>query len=308
MPESAVRSLAGTGGVQVSYRAWEVAEPVGIVLCVHGLGEHAGRYGGLARALEPLNLSLFAVDMRGHGRSQGKRGHVSELSDLLRDLDRLRHRAGAEDPDRPLFLIGHSLGGLVVGRYAEAFAPEGLRGVIFVAPYVDVDMEVPGWKRRLGALADRISPALTMDNGLNVTELFRREADRVAYTDDPLVHRRISARLWGEMQRESGLLISDAPRLRVPVLLQLAGDDTVVSNAATREFASRLTQPEIKEYSEAYHALLHDTRASEVYADLGDWLANRLARLREQGDSIPLAAVPSRSERSNRGESTVEDR
>jgi alpha-beta hydrolase superfamily lysophospholipase len=169
------------------------------------------------------------------------------------------------------------LGALVVGRYAEAFAPDGLRGVVFVTPFVEPEMSIPGWKRSLGAATDRMVPALTMDNGLNVEELFRRESDQRVYAEDPLVHRRISARLWGEMQRASSRLLADAHRLRVPVLLQLAGSDTVVSNSAARDFGARLaSRPEVIEYEGAFHALYFDPRAEEGLADLRGWLEQRM--------------------------------
>lgn len=277
MTEPAVGYLEGTGGVRVFYRAWEVADPAGCVLFVHGLGEHGGRYDRLAEVVGTLDLDLYAIDLRGHGRSQGRRGHVSDFACFLRDLDRLRRRAGRETAGRATFLVGHSLGGLVVGRYAEAFAPDGLRGVVFVSPFVETEMSIPGWKRSLGAAADRMVPALTMDNGLTVEDLFRRESDQRVYEEDPLVHHRISARLWGEIQRASPRLLSDAHRLRVPVLLQLAGSDTVVSNPAARDFGARLaSRPEVIEYEGAFHALYFDPRAEEALADLRGWLEQRM--------------------------------
>ncbi len=278
MTDPAVGYLEGTGGVRVSYRAWEVPDPAGCVLFVHGLGEHGGRYDRLAEVVGTLGLDLYAIDLRGHGRSRGRRGHVPDFACYLRDLDRLRRRAGRETAGRATFLVGHSLGGLVVGRYAEAFAPDGLRGVVFVAQFVETGMSIPGWKRSLGTATDRMVPALTMDNGLNVEELFRRESDQRTYAEDPLVHRRISARLWGEMQRASSRLLADAHRLRVPVLLQLAGSDTVVSNSAARDFGARLaSRPEVIEYEDAFHALYFDPRAEEGLADLRGWLEQRLA-------------------------------
>jgi alpha-beta hydrolase superfamily lysophospholipase len=120
-------------------------------------------------------------------------------------------------------------------------------------------------------------PALTMDNGLTVEDLFRRESDQRVYEEDPLVHHRISARLWGEIQRASPRLLSDAHRLRVQVLLQLAGSDTVVSNPAARDFGARLaSRPEVIEYEGAFHALYFDPRAEEALADLRGWLEQRM--------------------------------
>jgi alpha-beta hydrolase superfamily lysophospholipase len=308
MAESVICHLEGVGGVRVSYRFWQSPEPSASVLCVHGLGEHSGRYQGLADTLAPLGLDLYAIDMRGHGLTQGKRGHVSHFELLLQDLDRLRRKADGRAASRGFFLVGHSLGGLVVGRYAEAFAPDGLRGIAFVAPFVDVALEVPAWKQSLGAAADRIAPGMTMDNGLDVETLFRLESDRSAYRDDPLVHRRISARLWGEMQRAAAGLVEEAARLRVPVLLQLAGEDMVVSNAASREFAARLpAEIEVREYDEAFHALFHDPRSPGILGDLGDWMTRRLEE-RHKGSRTPgSAGGPIDPAGADPEDSTVED-
>jgi alpha-beta hydrolase superfamily lysophospholipase len=246
--------------------------------------------------------------MRGHGLTQGRRGHVDHFGDLLRDLDRLRRKTDGGVGGRPFFLVGHSLGGLVAGRYAEAVAPDGLKGIALVAPFVDVALEVPAWKRILGSAADRLAPELTMDNGLDVNELFRRQSDRDAYTGDPLVHRRISARLWGEMQRASDRLLEEAPRLRIPVLLQLAGEDTVVSNAASRELASRLpSDPQITEYGQAFHALFHDPLASEVFDDLRNWLEGLLDAGTADVGRQDSPAVRD-AERGSLTESTVEEK
>ncbi len=269
--------LADPAGARVFFRAWTRPDPRGRMLCVHGLGEHSGRYGGLAAAIGDLGLELWALDMRGHGRSDGRRGHAASLADLLGDLDRLRDRAEGAGPDgRPTYVLGHSLGGLVVGRWLLSPGSAGVRGAVLVAPFVDVALEVPAWKRRLGAVADRLAPAVTLPNGLALTELFRREEDRRAYDEDPLVHRRISAGLWGEMGRSARRLVAEADGIRVPTLFQLAGDDRIVSNAAARGLASALgSRARVLEYDGAYHALYHDPRAGEAFADLRAWLAER---------------------------------
>lgn len=282
MPEAtgvvpAEGTLDAPDGTRVFFRAWARPDARGRVLCVHGLGEHSGRYGRLAAAIREIDLDLFALDLRGHGRSGGRRGHIAEFDRLLDDLDRLRARACGGTPDDPTFALGHSLGGLVVGRWAQESAAGTLAGAVFVAPFVDVALPVPGWKRTLGAAADRILPALSMDNGLPLADLFRREADRRAYDGDSLVHRRITARLWGGMVRASERLVREARRIETPVLFQLAGEDRVVSNEAARRLAAALgSRAEVTEYEGAYHALYHDPRAEEAFADLRAWLGARM--------------------------------
>jgi alpha-beta hydrolase superfamily lysophospholipase len=109
--------------------------------------------------------------------------------------------------------------------------------------------------------------------GLREEELFRHEPEREAYRSDPLVHRRISARLWGEMQRNAASFAARAPQMRAPVLFQLPGDDRVVSSVASIRIGERMTgDVEVREYAHAYHALFHDPLAEDALADLSDWL------------------------------------
>ncbi len=282
MPDGTHGYLEGARGVRVFYRAWERSGSRGSVLCVHGLGEHAGRYARLAEALHEIDVDLYAMDLRGHGRSQGRRGHVSSMAAVLADLDRLRRRACGDVARRPTFVFGHSLGGLVAGRYVEAFPLDGLRGVVFFAPFVEERVAVPNWKRTVAAVADRLAPALTLHNGLALEDLFRREEDRRAFDTDPLVHRRISARLWGEMTRASERLRGEADRVRVPALFQLAGEDRIVSNEASRRLAASIGPlAEVIEYEGAHHALLHDPRAGEALGDLVAWLEANLGGTHE---------------------------
>jgi len=266
--------IEGANGLRIFYRVWEVERPRGRLLCVHGLGEHGGRYAGVAAAAERTGLDCCAFDLRGHGRSEGRRGHVRAFDDLLRDLDRVRRQTCRGGTTGPTFLLGHSLGGLVVARWLQEFgAADCVAGVVFLAPLVAVRKQVPGWKRAVADLADRVVPALTLDNGLATDELFRREEDRRIWDADPLVHHRISARLWGEMQRETKRLTSGSPRFGVPSLFLLAGDDRVVSTEAAQRLAAAVDPPaRTRVYGGAFHALHHDPETDRCMADMTEWI------------------------------------
>lgn len=278
MAEERTGTLEGAGGVRVFFRGREVKVPRGRLFVAHGLGEHSGRYGLLAEAITAAGLDYYALDLRGHGRSAGRRGHANSLDRHLQDLDRLRRRVGGSRPPAPTFLLGHSLGGLIVGRYVQEFGFPGLAGAVLVAPFIELAMRPPAWKVRLGAVADRIAPALSLDNELESEDLFREPEERRSYDDDPLVHRRISARLWGEMLRNSERLSSGTARVAVPVLVQLPGEDRVVNSAATLRVVERLGDlAVVREYPDAYHALFHDPRAGEARTDVIHWLEDRLS-------------------------------
>jgi alpha-beta hydrolase superfamily lysophospholipase len=222
-------------------------------------------------------LDFHALDLRGHGRSGGPRGHARSFEVLLADLDLFRRQVGNGKPKLPTFLLGHSLGGLIVGRYVQEFGFPGLGGAVLVVPFVDLAMRPPAWKLRLGGVADRLLPSLTMDNEIRAGMLLRTPGEIEAYESDLLVHHRVSARLWGEMRRQAGVLGRRAEQSRTPFLVQLAGDDRVVSTRAARELATRLGgEARIVVYEDAYHDVYHDPAAGEAADDLVRWLGERL--------------------------------
>lgn len=271
--------LDGVGGVRLFHRSWEPPSAGGTVLVVHGLGEHSGRYAALAHALAGEGVAVHALDLRGHGRSRGRRGTVGRFADLVRDVDRLRRRV-TSDPAAPtgVVLLGSSLGGLVVLRCLQELPSPDVRGAVAVAPFIELATPVPGWKLTLGRLADRWLPDMTMDNELDPELLMRTPAERDAYHTDPLVHHRISARLWGEMLRESRRLREEAARLDRPLLLQIPGADRVVDSEATRQLARRLDGPvQTRDYPGAYHDLYHDPEAGTATADAVTWIRGALS-------------------------------
>lgn len=271
-----------TGTVEVSrgarlfFRSRIVDSPRGRLLAVHGLGEHSGRAGRIAACAAAAGLDFFAIDLRGHGRSPGRRGHADSFDRLLSDLDRVRRRTGGRRGRLPTFLLGHSLGGLIVGRYVQEFGFPSLAGAVLVAPFVALAMRPPAWKLRIASLADRLVPSLTMDNGIEGSLLFRTMEERRLYENDPLVHQRISARLWGEMRRQADILVGRAGQSRTPMLVQVPGDDRVASVAASRALAARFEDVRLIEYRSAYHDLYRDPVADSAAADLVRWLEEKL--------------------------------
>lgn len=277
------------GRVRIFFRSRTTAESRGRLLAVHGLGQHSGRLAGIAESARRLGLDYYALDLRGHGRSPGRRGHVSSFDRLLSDLDRLRRRTGDGEPRRPTFLLGHSLGGLVVGRYVQEFGFPGLAGAVLVAPFVEVAQQPPAWKLRLGAVADRWIPALTLYNELLPEMLYRTAAEVTGHENDPLVHHRISARMWGEMLRQAAILVDRARQSRVPVLIQVAGEDHAVSAAAARDLAGSFEGESLAiEYEGAYHDLYRDPLAGQAARDLEEWLGRRLDGLGSAEDNVAV--------------------
>ena len=273
---------AWTASVPGAARAPEAAGAPGAaatLLVVHGLSEHSERYAGFAATATEAGFSVAAVDLYGHGESPGRRGHIRGFDvDHLAAVDQLVRRVEHDTPDSPLFVVGHSLGGLVALRWAQSrvFARR-LRGLVLIAPFIENRLPVPAWKLLLARLLDRLAPGLTLPTGIADEDVFRDPAARADFAADPLVQRRISARHWAELTRERQRLWEGAGALTLPTLMLLAGEDRIIGNDAARELADRLPACAVIEYPDAFHALHHDPVGPAMTRDLLAWVRARLA-------------------------------
>jgi len=267
-----VRSADGASTLHT--RAWPAAQPrLALVLC-HGLGEHCGRYAQLAGELAAHGVSTFAYDQRGHGRSPGKRGHVDRFSRLTDDLDRVVGAAAERHPGLPLFLMGHSFGGLVALRWLQTRAP-GVRGAILSAPLLEVALAPPRWKMALSGVLSRWAPSLPFGNEIDPADLSGDPAYVKAYREDPLVHDRITPRMYTEMMAAAAAAATD-PIPAIPLLFVVPGRDRIVLPEATLRLAERLTgDVTVRHYPEARHESFNDLERRAVVADIAGWLAER---------------------------------
>ena len=249
--------------------------PRGAVLLVHGFGEHAGRYAHVADWLAARGLAVYAVDQRGHGRSPGRRGHVERFAQYVADVVALRKLVQAE-VSGPFVLYGHSFGGLIVLRYL-ATAPAGVAGAIVTSLFLDVAMRVPRWKTALAALLVNALPAAPVPTGMVLAHLSTDPGVAPAVRADPLCHQVMSPRAWHEIQAAQRLALAERDRIGVPLFVGFAGDDRIVSAAATRAFATGLVgDVTTREYAGMFHEIHNERERDRVFADLGAWLGRVL--------------------------------
>lgn len=243
---------------------------------LHGFGDHGGRYAELARWLADRGVSVFALDMRGHGRSPGPRGHVARFAQYLSDIVALRRLVAAEAPG-PQLLVGGSYGGLVTLRFLET-APPDLAGAILAVPCVQLAMNVPRWKSTLAlALAD-VLPGIPIPTGLDLATLSRDPGVVEDFRSDPLTHHVMTPRCYRETVAAQVQLLAERDRIAVPLLFLLAGDDRVVSTPAARAFAAGLPgDVTLRVYDGLFHDIFHEPARDRVFADLGPWLDRVLA-------------------------------
>lgn len=278
-PRPQVSDLPGEAGLLTLYDWAQPSTPVlGTVLLVHGLGEHAGRYGEVAAHLQQWGFAVRAYDQQGHGQSAGARGDLLGPGSLQADLCRVIDdtRQGPAGPDLPLVLLGHSMGGLVVARtLAERMRP--VQGAVLSSPALGAFPTL--FQKMLLASLPRVLPHLRVDNGLK-TEFVARDPDVVAaYQNDALVHRRISAGLAAWILHSGEKTLGDAAGWDVPTLLLYAGQDKIVNPQASADFA-RAAPPGMVQaqcFEAMYHEVFNDPDRAQVFSALKRWLMARFA-------------------------------
>lgn len=271
-------AFEGVGGLRLRYRTHEVQQARAALLVVHGLGEHGGRYRDFAEMMGTAGVSTFVLDQRGHGLSEGRRGHVTSFDVLLQDLDRFRREvSGFIDARLPLFLLGHSMGGLVALRYLEEYDTP-VRGAIILAPWLGTAVDVPRWKATMASALTRVLPSMPFRNGIDPDALCRDPVVVRAYREDPLVHDRITPRLFTQASAAMGDVLRRSDRIRTPLLFLLPGADRVVDTQRTLAFARSLAAPDvsIRVYPGHYHELLNEPDRAATVRELRDWLIARV--------------------------------
>jgi alpha-beta hydrolase superfamily lysophospholipase len=267
-------------GVKIFYRKFQASDERARLVVAHGLGEHSGRYGNVVNRLLPANYTLWIPDHRGHGQSGGKKGHVLNFEQYLLDLRLMVEMARENLPeDRKIFLLGHSMGGLIALCFALQ-NPELIDGVIASSPALGVAVEVPAVKSILGNVMSFIWPGLLLGNELDATKISRDESVVSAYQNDPLVHDRVSARWFTEIMSTMGEVNRQASRIQIPVLMQVAGDDHLVNAQSSKHFFENLVVDDktLHVYDDLYHEIYNEIvdQRQKVLGDLESWLENHL--------------------------------
>lgn len=269
-----------------AWHADDALPPRAVVLIVHGLGEHACRYDHVARQLLDWGFAVRAYDQRGHGESGGVRGALSSEALLLEDLaevvddTRLRARQLLQDPAAtplPLILLGHSLGGLVVGRFVS-LKVRPVDGLVMSSPALDPGLNA--FQKLLLAILPSMAPNLRVNNGLKPEFISHDKQVVSRYLADPLVHAKISARLARFIAAAGPATVAAASIWNTPTLLMYAGADKLVNPAGSRAFAEAAARhsPAVvttRCFDGLYHELFNELDAAPVFSTLKAWLDAR---------------------------------
>ncbi len=273
IPEPEIRNLVAADKTPIYLRHWAVSNPKAVLLICHGLGEHGGRYNNYLERLLPAGFAVFAHDHRGHGRSGGLRGHTDRFDRFLDDAYLVVREARELYPNRKLFMMGHSMGGLISLAFALRHG-DVLNGVIASSPALKLALDVPKVKETMGRLMSSIWPTLTLSNGLDANQLSHDPEVVRAYLEDPLVHDRVSTRFFVEFTAAMTFALNGAGALKMPLLAFHGAADGIVSPEGTKRFfeAAGSADKKFQLYEGQFHEVHNDTNKDQAIGMVLSWL------------------------------------
>jgi len=272
-------SWKSADGLKIHAQGWEpdAPNPAGVICLVHGVGEHSSRYRHVAEAFTAAGYAFFTFDLRGHGKSEGTRGHFPSADQILHDIDQLLENARNRYPGLPLILYGHSLGGILVLYYGVKRKPD-LKGILATSPGLITALHKQPLMVMAAKLLGSIIPSVTIASGLEIQAISKDQNVVENYKNDPLVHDRISLGLGKIMLGVTHWTLSHAGELSLPLLLLHGKSDSIAFPESSTEFAAHLNANcQLVLWENGYHELHNEPFKEEVFETMISWANNHLA-------------------------------
>ncbi|MEM7553070.1 MAG: lysophospholipase, partial [Cyanobacteria bacterium P01_A01_bin.84] len=272
----------GGSSLKLYYQSWYPENQVrAALIIVHGLGGHCNLYQNIIKHLIPKNYAIYAFDLPGNGRSPGLRGHINDWNDYRESLQLFVQLVTQKEGKIPLFVFGHSLGGLISLDYILRLSPQELSllsGLITLAPAVG-KVGVSPIKLFIGKVLSQIIPTFTLNTGIDLSKSTRDKDVLATYAEDDLRHRLGSARLSTEFMKTTKWVNNQIPFLKLPLLILHGDADEVAPIEVSYKLLQKVNFPdkELIEYPGAYHEIQNDLCYPKVVVDIENWLEQHLS-------------------------------
>jgi len=273
------RHVRGPGQREIFSRSWLPDDPSASILLVHGFAEHSGRYEEVATWLASRGFAVHAFDHQGHGRSSGRRCYVRRFSDLLDDTEQELARAHSANPGLPLFVVGHSMGGLITASLAVERKPD-VSGFVTSGAALATPATMSRSRRWLLLALRRIAPTLSLASGLDPEGLSTDPAVIRAYLEDPLVERRITTSLAAEMFATMDRTSRRASEVTSPLLALHGEDDPICPPSGSRAFAAATPRGRYLGFPGMRHEIFNEPGREIVFESMRKWLGESSSRSR----------------------------
>ncbi len=275
--DSSDGSFQSGSGANIFYRCWTPAEPRAVLLLAHGLAEHSGRYGDFASFFADAGIATYALDFPGHGRSDGKRGHVRDFQEYTDALGALLSLAREAHPDIPVVLFGHSMGGLIAADFLLQHQSEFVAAVL-TGPAIRPPKQPSSVALLINRMIAAVAPHLGVMQ-LDASGVSRDPQVVIDYENDPLVfHGKVSARLVAELFATMDRVAANAVTIQLPLLIMHGGEDTLTAVAGSKLLHESVSSADkrIVIYDGLYHEILNEPERKKVMTDILGWLEPNL--------------------------------
>ena len=269
--------LLSSDQTKLAFRAWpQDPRTADITFAViHGLGEHSGRYQRFANGMARFGMATYAMDLRGHGKSDGQRGHLDDWSQFVDDATQFVNHVERQAKGE-VVPVGHSFGGVVVLSMALAGKLTNSRRFVLSSPALKLKASVPAWKTTLARLVSSVAPKVAMSNEVDPATVSRIPSVVDAYRTDPLVHGKISARLYTEWQKAAATDLQRAAEITLPFLILAGTADRLIDPQGSKELhASTPNLSDLHMLEGRYHEPFNDLDSEEVFDIIATWVRNK---------------------------------
>lgn len=255
---------------------WKIEQPKAVICLVHGFGEHADRYNHFAAWFNDKGYAVIAYDRRGHGASEGQRGHTPSYAAYLDEIDLLLQESKKCYPGLPYIIYGHSQGGNLVLNYSIDRKPDA-QAIVVTGPWIQLAFEPPKFLVMLGKVMKSVYPSFNNKNQLDPSHVSRDKEIVRKYIDDPLVHDNVSANTGIEMMQSGEKLDNFKGTMPHPTLIMHAGEDKLTDMPSSKRFAERVSgDVTLKIWDGLFHEVHNEPEKEEVFSYTLKWMESKL--------------------------------
>ena len=258
-------NITAKDGKELKFYSWLPDQKINAAIgIIHGLGEHSNRYNDFAKYFCDKGFGIYSIDLRGHGLSEGKRGHINNFNTLLDDSEEMFIQIRKRNLNIPMIMFGHSLGGCIALNYLCQKKSKEIELAIISSPWLKTVIEPPKFLLLIQKLLSKLFPNLTLNNRLNPKDLSKDTSVVENYIKDPLVHGRISIKMFSEVNKSIRKIETESKRIDIPILLIHGKKDKIISYKGTENVAKKIKYSNLKLWEKVFHEPHNDYEKNQI--------------------------------------------
>ncbi len=259
------------------YYSWLPNKKIKVAIgIIHGLGEHSSRYDDFAEYFCKKGYGVYSIDLRGHGKSEGKRGHVNNFKKLIDDSEEMFINIRKENLNVPMVMFGHSLGGCIALNYLCENQSKEIDLAIISSPWLKTVLELPKFIIYIQKILVVLFPSFTLNNRLDPYHLSKNTNKVKKYIKDPLVHNRISLKMFSEVNKAIDKIENESEKINIPVLLLHGKKDNIISFKGTKKISKKINNSKLILYEGLYHEPHNDLEKNEILDNYTSFIKNNI--------------------------------